>query len=180
MSMDEKLFKDISKKYLSFFNEAWEQMLNQLFFKQIQFIQGNRLRPFIFFGAYLYEKDSIDISEEDYSYAANISVCIELIHKASLVLDDYIDQDTSRHGNKTFHEEYGSENAMMFALNVVGNSVRRLYNLATSNKENHYFNSKGFPLFLDLICDMSMGELLELNLQGQEKFNKDVIRNIID
>lgn len=179
MNVNEKQYKELSKLFLKYFNESWSATLDDLFFTQIQLEHGNRLRPFIIFGGYLYGKNTLNISETEYRYISNISVCVELIHKASLVLDDLIDQDQSRHGKPTFYTEYGENNAIMFAVQLIGYSIKKMNEISNELEYKHQLRVKGLPAFLDLICDMSYGELLELNLTENLKYDKDTISKII-
>lgn len=179
MDIDKEYYDELSKLFLKHFNENWNKTFDDLFFTQIQLEHGNRLRPFIVFGGYTYGRNTLDISETDYKYISDISVCIELIHKASLVLDDLIDQDKSRHGKPTFYTEYGENNAIMFAVQLIGVAVKNMYTITSALDNNHQFKLKGLPLFLDLICDMSYGELLELNLTNDSKYDLEAINKII-
>ena len=177
--MNKDDYKEMSEKFLSAFNICWNSTLDTLMYNQIQLTQGNRLRPFIAFGAFLYGKKTLEITRDEYFEIADITTCVELIHKASLIFDDYIDQDSSRHGNITFHKEFGDSTAIMFGLNIVGEAIKKLYLICKNYSDEHSINKYGFPLFLETVCNMSLGELKELSLDSLTQYNTEIIKNII-
>ncbi len=73
---------------------------------------GKRWRPFLAVAAFQALRDSPDAPmPED---LRKIAVCVECFHKASLIHDDIEDDDKTRYGEKTLHEEHG----LAIALNV--------------------------------------------------------------
>ncbi|HUR44565.1 MAG TPA: polyprenyl synthetase family protein [Candidatus Saccharimonadales bacterium] len=73
---------------------------------------GKRWRPFLTVSAYQALRDDPTAKLPD--DIRKIAVAVECFHKASLIHDDIEDNDATRYGEKTLHEEYG----MAVALNV--------------------------------------------------------------
>lgn len=94
-----------------YFEKAWKVCLEKIAFNEInafQFKLGNRLRPTLFFMGASFNNRKID-----YKKIAKLSCSLELIHKASVMFDDYIDEDELRNGQDAFHEQYQSINKMI-------------------------------------------------------------------
>ena len=73
---------------------------------------GKRWRPFLAVASYqALRKDTSATVPED---IRKIAVAVECFHKASLIHDDIEDNDATRYGEKTLHEEHG----LAVALNV--------------------------------------------------------------
>ncbi len=73
---------------------------------------GKRWRPFLAVCAYRALRGETDGALPD--DLRKIALAVECFHKASLVHDDIEDNDASRYGEKTLHEQYG----LPIALNV--------------------------------------------------------------
>src|SRR5437879_6480350 len=73
---------------------------------------GKRWRPFLTVAAYqaLRETPGAPLPED----IRKVAVAVECFHKASLIHDDIEDNDATRYGEKTLHEEHG----LAVALNV--------------------------------------------------------------
>lgn len=70
------------------------------------FTNPKRLRPILIF---LFAK----ILKIDNSLVQNIAIITELIHNASLIHDDILDEEKIRRNNPTFFEKYGSKLAVL-------------------------------------------------------------------
>lgn len=79
---------EIEDRFLSSFDCAWNETLEHYKCRQAQLNSGSRLRPLMVL----------------WGYIANVAVSIELIHKGTILLDDWIDQDEARHGEKAFSD----------------------------------------------------------------------------
>lgn len=92
------------------FKEKWKTLLESMEVfqekSQKQFEIGERLRPILFFMGSSYNHYDEFTKPEHYESIAQAACSLELIHKASLILDDFIDQDTLRHGVPTFYKEF--------------------------------------------------------------------------
>lgn len=180
MEQNNKLFQEIQTKFIEAFNKNWAELMSELFFQQAQFINGNRLRPYTLFIGYLATKSDYQLKATEYDNISKLSLCIELIHKSSLILDDLIDGDPARHGKCAFHMEYGKENTMMFAINLLSISVQKLNQFILDNDEYIVLKNKGINLLSQIMYDMSLGELKELNLSNADRYDYEKIKEIID
>ncbi len=180
MNYSNELFQEIQTKFIESFNRNWLELMNELFFQQAQFISGNRLRPCILFMGYLATKLDYQLEITEYNKISKLSLCIELIHKSSLILDDLIDGDPARHGKCAFHIEHGTENTMMFAINLLSVSVQKMNQFILENDEYVVLKDKGINLLSKIMYDMSLGELKELNLNNTDRYDYEKIKEIIN
>lgn len=180
MDYNKEIFQEMQAKFIEAFNKNWSALMEELFFQQAQFISGNRLRPYILFMGYLATKQNYQLEISEYDKISKLSLCIELIHKSSLILDDLIDGDPARHGKSAFHMEYGTENTMMFAINLLSVSVQKMNQFILENDEYIVLKDKGIALLSKTMYDMSLGELRELNLNSADRYNYKKIKEIID
>ncbi len=170
-------YERITTAFLNEFDSYWIEMLETINCKQIQLIQGNRLRPQICLWGYLAtlsfnEKQSLEL-------IASVSVSIEMIHKASIMLDDWIDEDCERHGNPAFHTEYSPQNTVITALTIIGFSLKRLKQIIPNTSLNlpHYY-FLCLDTLIDTIYSMADGALKELNLNVANIYNIESIQEI--
>lgn len=180
MDYNNELFREMQTKFIEAFNKNWSELMNELFFQQAQFTNGNRLRPYILFMGYLATKSDYRLEMTEYDKISKLSLCIELIHKSSLILDDLIDGDPARHGKCAFHIEHGTENTMMFAINLLSVSVQKMNQFILENEEYIVLRDKGIDLLSKIMYDMSLGELKELNLNNTDRYDYKKIKEIID
>lgn len=180
MTYSNELFREMQTKFINAFNKNWSALMEELFFQQAQFISGNRLRPYILFMGYLATKPNFKLDILEYDKISKLSLCIELIHKSSLILDDLIDGDPARHGKCAFHTEHGSENTMMFAVNLLSVSVQKMNQFILESEEYVVLKDKGIGILTKIMYDMSLGELKELNLNETDRYNYEKIKEIIE
>lgn len=176
--MDKTLNK-FTPIFLDEFERVWNETLQELKYNQAQLVMGNRLRPQICLWGYLSLYPHIEITRTSLSNIASVSVSIEMIHKASLLLDDWIDCDSERHGKPAFHREYSSQETVLVALNLISFSMYRLKSIfQDSNKKLpiHYFIC--LDTLLDTISSMARGALEEIRLNNDTLYCTDVINNI--
>ena len=169
--MDDSKYCLLREKFLSTFEVYWKDILQEFTLSQAQFNVGNRLRPIIAFGGYLFAKNKDTLSSDNYTLISKVAVSIEMLHKASLLIDDLIDNDEYRHGVPTFHTEFGSDRTIMFALNVVGRATEYFYQTAEELPSTHPLRVNGIPCFLHAVPEMARGGLEELCLTPQNKFD---------
>ncbi len=128
---------------------------------------GMRFRPCLMYLACLAcGADTVCSVEEDGYSLIRLASAVELLHKASLVHDDLIDEDTLRRGRPSFHAVFGSERAVVMgdllvamAYAAVGR-LRPLLPLATYDAIQSRFNKAHL--------DLCSGELLELAAASSE------------
>lgn len=178
MEKETLIYKAVTKSFLDNFDIFWTDTINAMGLDSAQLKVGNRLRPQICLWGYLATVNSYDVATHDYSHIANIAVSIELVHKASLLIDDWIDNDSERHGNPSFHIEYSPQQAVLCALNMIGCAMDRLESAFTGDvilPHNYYLCLK---TVLKTVCSMAKGALEELRLENAEFFNSEKIREI--
>lgn len=165
----------ILTNFLKFFNDAWNKTLSELPFKQIQLTIGNKIRPQLVLWGYLFGQKDFIISEIKLKEIAQMAVSVELIHKASVILDDWIDGDMRRHGEAACHVELGVPQSVLFSLNMLSKSLIVV---------KDFFQNKDFFIdsiyyLLDIIYKMSLGAIKELQAQNDLCIKKQV-QEIID
>lgn len=169
----------ITDSFLKEFDTYWNKMLLTLECQQIQLVQGNRLRPQICFWGYLATYPSMTNFDVDFSTIASVSVSIEMIHKASIMLDDWLDGDSERHGAPAFHAEYPPQNTVITALVIIGMSLKRLKTAlptVSTKLPNYYFMC--IDTLIETICAMAQGALKEIQLNNSNVFDYKMIQEI--
>ena len=98
------------------------------------------------------------------SNIVNMSIAIELLHTASLIHDDIVDNATYRRGEKSFNNLYGNDMAVMMGDIIFAKSA--MYVCETKNIEvvNKFANT---------IIDLSMGQLHEMNSRNDLSQDKN-------
>ncbi len=164
----------VEDQFLTAFSTEWKNTLTAYDCPQEQMNDGSRLRPLMTFWGYL---AAIGETTPDFSYIAQVSVSIELLHKATVILDDWIDGDHARHGLPAFHVTYSPELTVILALHMVSDAILRFKNFlpAISSAANNY--SRCAELMTQTIYSMSQGALMELKL-GNNLFDLEEIKRI--
>lgn len=168
----------ILRKYKPEFEACWQSTLEELHTVQIQLSSGNRLRPQLTLLGYLANIDSKHWETANLSLAAKVAVSIELIHKASLLLDDWIDDDVQRHGLPAFHAENTPEQAVLLAVKMVGLSTYRLRGIFSKNiiLPHNYFLC--MDTLIDTVYSMASGAYEELTTECKKLYDFDSVREI--
>lgn len=122
---------------------------------------GRRYRPMLFLTGKMIGDSSFDEN------SLILSSVLEIIHKYSLILDDSVDNDPLRRGEKTFHQRYGINNAQAisaYLMNILFkqmNLVRRMYS-SDSRAESIML------LYEEILSDMSVGFISDLNKKSRD------------
>ncbi|MCM1287731.1 MAG: polyprenyl synthetase family protein [Clostridium sp.] len=156
---------DFYNKFLETFENEWNTYISEYEFNDLcQLSNGNRLRPMLVYWGYLLNKENerlFDISSEELNYIVKPCIVIESIHKMSLLVDDWIDGDIARHGAPTFHTLYGSDTAVLLAMNLLLKAYLELsHYLSNSNLDTY---CKTLPMALQIAYDMTKGALNEIS-----------------
>ena len=161
-------------KFLTIFSEEWEKTIKKYNCPQEQMNDGSRLRPLMAFWGYL---AAIRNKTPDFSYIAQVSISVELLHKATIILDDWIDGDNARHGLPAFHVTYSPEVTAILALHMVSDAILRFRDFLSDAfyEPNRY--SRCSELIAQTIYSMSKGALMELKLED-DLFNLEKIKQI--
>ncbi len=112
--------------------------------------KGKLLRPILtlLIGNFSPNKNSL-IKEK----IINMAVAIELLHTASLVHDDIVDNATHRRGEKSFNSNHGDDMAVMMGDILFAKSAT----FVCDTNNIHVVNK-----FANTIVDLSTGQLLEM------------------
>lgn len=169
------MYNEIINSFIENFENLWKKEMNELNTTQAQLLEGSRLRPLMVFWGYLSNAKSLEKIE--FKYIADVSISIEFIHKGSILIDDWIDNDECRHGNIAFHKEFTSEYAVIFAMNLICQSVSRLDKII-----NNSVHSKSYNYCLNTIIktldSMSYGCLKEVRLNTETILELSTIEEI--
>lgn len=120
----------------------------------IQINSGKMLRPLLVFYAYQL------CNGKDYQEMIDVASGVELIHIASLIHDDIIDQSNLRRGTPTVHCRYGSSVAVLAGDFLFAKAFYLFAN---------YSEQKVLSLMTDVICQMCAGEIEQLIKPGQSE-----------
>lgn len=159
---------DDDNSFIRYFEKEWNKFIDDFPTKHKDAAQlriGNRLRPCLVCWGYALSLRTIE--EVDFKNIIDLAIGMELIHKGSIIIDDYIDDDNARRGKVTFHKEYSSNEAIMFLLFLLGKAVKQL---------GKFVNIESVS---NLICSMSEGALQELSLYHSDFFETAIIDNIV-
>lgn len=90
--------------------------------------------------------------------AANAALAIELVHAASLVHDDILDQGIQRRGTQSALERFGPEAALLAGDWLISRSIELI---------SHY-SQPAIATFSQACMDMSEGELMDLSVASSQ------------
>ncbi len=176
---NDSTYNEIIEKFLIEFEKCWNTTLAECNISQNQLQIGSRLRPLIVLWGYLCGCHYENINKLSYELIANTSVSIELIHKASILLDDWIDKDTTRHGKPAFHTEHSTELTVMYSLYLVSLASKKLSMISDSSLEMAT-QLKCIYNIHNVIHSMSLGAVMELSLKKEELFDLEKINTIAE
>lgn len=110
-------------------------------------------------------------STVDVDRVAHACAGIELLHSASLVHDDIIDDTEVRRGQKTAHKEWGTQVAVLIGDYVLSQSMQSVIEEA----------ERDIPVILSQAADQLIaGEILELDHCGDMQLSFETYNRIID
>lgn len=141
--------------FLPTFNKLWKKEIESQslpYTNAIQIETGNRLRPLLMAWGYY-----ANCSRENNSYIADYAISIELLHKASILLDDLIDEDIARHECETFHIQYSKQEALLYALYILNRSITLIHEKDIKNQK--FYTS----ILLKIIDNMARGGIKEVS-----------------
>ncbi len=145
----ENALRSIIDKNSSIFSKLAQRAINS---------GGKRIRPLLFLIAQELVKGKI---VEDSEYAA---CCFELLHCASLLHDDVIDDASSRRGKPTINAEFGDKTSILLGdylfLHSFLNILRPEFNVL-------------MPVLLQTLEKMIEGEGLELEYRGNINISEE-------
>lgn len=118
----------------------------------ILFANGKRLRPLLLLNGC---KMLGRVKKE----ACYLAAAVELVHTASLVHDDIIDEADMRRGVPSVNNKWGSKIAVLVGDLLVAKAAKLVIK---------YGDKRVFSLIADVVEKMSKGEALELSLRGRQ------------
>lgn len=172
LSNDKHSFKTI-------FEQKWKEHLSKIptrYSNARQLVIGNRLRPFLICWGYV-------LSGKKLNYKVNLSIAefaiyIELLHKGTLLVDDLIDGDKTRHGEPSFHIEFSDSEAIILAVYLIGDSIEKIYDTIPADfrveEVLSIYKAQGA-----LLKHLSKGVLDELTMENAEFASIKTIRDMI-
>ena len=131
MELIDFLTQDNSQSFKHLFDTHWLSKCKNLmpqYANAFQLSTGNRLRPKLVAWGYSISTGK-KISHFDIDAILTVSTSIEMVHKASILLDDFIDSDCARHGLDTFHIQYSSPEAILLSNLLVAEAIVNLESL---------------------------------------------------
>lgn len=170
-------------KFRKVFQESWIKCLDTLEeFKETdakQFHVGDRLRPILFFFGSSYGRYG-KLSDKDYEMIAQAACSLELIHKSSVMFDDYIDNDTMRKSEQTFHVQYTDT----YVLILLGNAMLAKAQINFANCKHNFKCSedstiKNMQGLSKIVMDLCTGCYREINRADYSKQSLNDIEKII-
>lgn len=159
------------------FNACWRKQLDQMpkpYADALQLRIGNQLRPKLTcWGAAF---NTRRVQELNLPQVAEVASYVEMLHKASIIIDDMIDLDDARHGKKAFHAEFGDNKSIVFALALLGKGLAGINQIF----QNAQSSQQSVALYSQTIYRMATGCLEELELDTLSRYDTERIRRIID
>lgn len=178
--MFDKLNMEIMRReYTDCFNEKWKDFIksfNMKYASSKQLVIGNRIRPYLVLWGFSLGKESMDSTY--YDFCANLSISLEGIHKASVIVDDIVDGDTKRRGVNCLHIEYSEYESVFFAVCLLSQSVKQI-NECIKEHESLSLKNSAVTMLCDVIFDMCAGALMEMNINDNQRKNLNHIQEII-
>ncbi|MBD5443946.1 MAG: hypothetical protein HDR29_00145 [Lachnospiraceae bacterium] len=168
---------DSEESMKAIFHKKWIAFLDELevpYGKAIQLRIGNHLRPLLVYWGNAMGAESVDTICVDAVTA--IALCVEIMHKTSIIIDDLIDADEKRHNKTAFHKQYSQEETIIFAVYFLGKAFQKMNELSTLYPA---LNSLHMGLFSQTLCSMANGCLQELTLTSESRYDIKKISNII-
>lgn len=165
-------------EFLNFYEKNWSEILSDTYYKSEQLDIGHKFRPrLVYWGFIMNGCDQL--TNYDFDMISKVAVCIELVHKASILLDDFIDQDTARHGKPTFHTIHGIDRTVICSLNILSRSLKILNHVFYLYSNSNTFIWKSMNAFTTTLEEMTLGVLKEPDLPDQLNQNINVVREIM-
>lgn len=125
-----------------------------------QLLMGSRFRPLLVAWGYLLSGSGFDRTRR--AELAKAAVYIELLHKATILVDDVVDLDEVRNGEPSFHIQFSVNEAILFAVYLFGDCLERLSE-TTRAMERESIPDPGLIELLSIaVKQMSLGGLEEI------------------
>lgn len=172
-------FNALLSKFCDQLECHWETALSELNISALgQLADGNRLRPQMCFLGYLAAIEPTLWEKDDLSVISDVAVSIELLHKASLIIDDWIDHDGERRGQPTLHTVIGPERSVLLAIKMVALSMQRLKDRYPPSVilPQHYYMC--LDTLIETTYSLAAGAYQELSIDSDSVFDDEVVKEI--
>jgi geranylgeranyl pyrophosphate synthase len=146
---------------MNLFHAHWREHIKTFptrYQRSEQIVHGSRLRPLLVAWGCLLAGDDFDDSRR--AEVSRLSVYVELLHKATILIDDLIDRDDARNGQPSFHAQFSDSEAILFAIYLVGDSLERLSRAIESDSET--WHQSVTQLLSTAIKEMASGAIEEV------------------
>lgn len=161
---------DIYKEFVIQFNSSIEQIctefknngdieLREMYLYAIQ--RGRRYRPTLLLTGKLIGDATFD------NKSLQFAMAIELIHKYSLILDDFVDNDPLRRGEITYYQKYGRNNAQAMSAYLMNLLFKQMNLIRNIYEHDNRFRSIT-SLYGEILSDMSVGFISDLNNKSRD------------
>ena len=156
-------------KWLAFLDELYEPYGNAL-----QLRIGSHLRPLlVYWGGALGSQTVQEMAIDDIS---ELAICVEILHKTSIIVDDLIDEDVKRHNKSAFHIQFSPDETIIFAVYMLGTAFAKIN--ALSERYVH-LQTPFTAIYTQTLCEMASGCLSELTLTQEKRYNYQNIVTIM-
>ncbi len=166
-------------RFIQFYKQNWAKVMEHTYYKEENIDWGHRLRPRLVYWGFLSETIG-PVSDRQMDVVSKGAVCIELIHKSSLLLDDYIDKDTMRHGSPSFYTVYGVEKTVMYTIHLLCMALKTLTDILYQDSIRSSYYYKSMTALIQTLYNMSLGVLMELDLTRDDMGDINKVKEIMD
>lgn len=170
----------IQKRFNTEFNKYWTDFIKKCdksMSKAIQLNIGNHTRPLL---VYLGATANSDFNNTSViTETAQLAVSIEAIHKASIIIDDIIDGDSMRRGQKCMHKEFGQYETIFFAVCMLALGIENI-NVMLVSKNLAGIHATVISLLCNTIYEMCHGAIMEITSGAEKQSNLKYIQEIIN
>lgn len=149
--------------FIRYYEKNWADILSDTYYTSEQLDVGHKFRSRLVYWGFTSQGTQL-FTEKDFDAVSRIAVCIELVHKSSLLLDDFIDKDTVRHGLPSFHTIHGIERTVIYSLNLLSRSLRIINEVFVDYIQDGNFSGRTMQIVAATLEDMTLGVLKELDL----------------
>lgn len=167
------------KIFIQSYEKNWEVLLADIYYQTELLNYGHKLRPRLVYWGFRAGEEN-QLTDRDFNAVSRVAICIELVHKTSELLDDFIDGDTARHGMESFHITHGPERTMIFSLNILCRALKIINDVFIEYIDDSTYSKLSIKLIVQTLEDMTLGVLKELDLNNDiEMVNLTEIQDIM-
>lgn len=136
---------------------------------------GKRIRPLLVMTGGLMNNNG-----EYGTELIEIATSVELIHKASVILDDLIDDDDVRSGKPSFHIKYGEKETLDYFHKLINFSQEKFNNVLFKIKKNDgILKAESLSnLYTEIINEMANGCIMDLNEKPKTEEETIIINDL--